>query len=250
MGQMTDRRADTEAQSRPGVNDYDAFAEAYSAENDDSLANAYYERPAMLALAGDVAGRSILDAGCGSGTLSAALGDRGAAVTGLDASTGMLDLARKRLGDRVELRLADLNDPLPFEDGAFDDVVASLVLHYIEDWTPVLAEMRRVLRPGGRLFVSVDHPIVAYTIQEPRPDYFASTSYEFKWEFGGRRVPMRFWRKSLQSMLDAFTAARFRVTSITEPQPLQAAREQHPDGFTHLSTAPGFLFFALEAATG
>jgi hypothetical protein len=55
-----------------GVNDYDSFAEAYSAEAENSLVNAYYERPGMLALAGDVAGRRILDAGCGSGPLSAA----------------------------------------------------------------------------------------------------------------------------------------------------------------------------------
>lgn len=59
------------------VNDYDSFAGAYSAENENNLVNAYYERPAMLALAGDVAGRRILDAGCGSGPLSAALRDRG-----------------------------------------------------------------------------------------------------------------------------------------------------------------------------
>jgi hypothetical protein len=51
----------------PVANDYDSFAEAYSAENEASLLNAYYERPAMLALAGDVAGRRILDADCGSG---------------------------------------------------------------------------------------------------------------------------------------------------------------------------------------
>lgn len=50
-----------------GANDYDSFAEAYSAENESSLINAYYERPAMLDLAGDVVGRRILDAGCGSG---------------------------------------------------------------------------------------------------------------------------------------------------------------------------------------
>jgi ubiquinone/menaquinone biosynthesis C-methylase UbiE len=47
------------------ANDYDSFAEAYSAENEASLLNACYERPAMLALAGDVAGRRILDVGCG-----------------------------------------------------------------------------------------------------------------------------------------------------------------------------------------
>lgn len=227
-------------------NDYDAFAAAYSVENDDSLANAYYERPAMLALAGDVAGRTVLDAGCGSGALSAALRERGAVVTGIDASARMLELARHRLGVDVELRQADLNEPLPFEDSVFDDVIASLALHYLEDWTLVLGEFSRILRPGGRLFVSVDHPIVAYTAQEPRPDYFATTAYGFEWEFAGQRIPMQFWRKSLQSMLDVFRSAGFRVTSITEPKPLPEARDIYPEGFAHLSTSPGFLFFALD----
>src|SRR5215813_11855779 len=98
-------------------NDYDRFAEAYSEGTENSLANTYYERPAMLALAGDVAGRRILDAGCGSGPLSAALRDRGAIVTGIDASAGMLALARRRLGDDVPLHVADLSDRLPFADG-------------------------------------------------------------------------------------------------------------------------------------
>src|ERR1700759_1457309 len=81
----------------PSVNDYDSFAEVYSTENEVNLHNAYYERPATLALAGDVAGRRILDAGCGSGPLFAALRDRGAIVTGFDKSAGMLEQARRRL---------------------------------------------------------------------------------------------------------------------------------------------------------
>ena len=80
----------------------------------------------MLALAGDVSGRRVLDAGCGAGAMSAALHDRGAVVTGIDASAGMLDHASQRLGDEVDLRQADLNDPLPFNDSSFDDVIASL----------------------------------------------------------------------------------------------------------------------------
>src|SRR5215813_3454113 len=127
------------------ANDHDSFAEAYSAENETSLLNAYYERPAMLALAGDVAGRRILDAGCGSGPLFAALRDRGAIVTGIDKSAAMLELARRRLGDGADLRVAELGSPLPFLDDTFDDVTASLVLHYLEDWGPALAELRRVL---------------------------------------------------------------------------------------------------------
>lgn len=244
---MTNGQDSAEFQEPRQANDYDAFAAAYSAENDDSLANAYYERPAMLALVGDVASHNVLDAGCGSGTLSAALLGRGATVTGIDASAEMLELAKQRLGGDAELRLADLDDPLPFEDDTFDDAIASLVLHYLQDWSTPLAEMRRVLKPGGRLFASVDHPFMAYTIQEPRPNYFANTSYEFEWEFGGQRVPMRFWRKSLQSMLDAFASAGFRVTRINEPQPAPEARELFPNDFAHVSTAPVFLFFALEA---
>ena len=239
--------------ARDQVNDYDRFAEAYAAENENSLVNAYYERPAMLALAGDVAGRRILDAGCGSGPLSAALRDRGAVVTGIDTSAGMLALARQRLGDGVALHVADLRDPLPFHDGAFDDVVASLVLHYLEDWGPPLAELRRVLRPGGRLIASVDHPFVAYTIREPRPDYFATTSYSFNWTFNGQSVPMRFWRKPLHAMTDAFTTAGFRLRVISEPQPDPAARELFPAGFQDVSTRPNFLFFVVEvppSATG
>ncbi|WP_432186320.1 class I SAM-dependent methyltransferase [Streptomyces sp. Tue6028] len=230
------------------ANDYDGFAEAYSAENEDNLVNAYYERPAMVALAGDVTGRRILDAGCGSGPLSATLRERGAVVTGIDASAGMLALARRRLGDDADLHVVDLSDPLPFADGAFDDVVASLVLHYLEDWGPTLAELRRVLRPGGRLIASVDHPFVAYTFQDPRPDYFATTSYTFDWTLDGKPFPMRLWRKPLHAMTDAFTAAGFRLSVISEPQPDPAARELFPDGFHDLSTRTTFLFFVVEVA--
>jgi SAM-dependent methyltransferase len=232
--------------NRDRVNDYDSFAEAYSAATERSLVNAHYERPAMLALAGEVADRRILDAGCGSGGLSAALRDRGAVVTGIDASAGMLALAKRRLGDDVALHVADLSDRLPFADGAFDDVVASLVLHYLEDWGPPLAELRRVLRPGGRLIASMDHPFVAYTIQEPQPDYFATTSYAFDWRFNGQSVPMRFWRRPLHAMTDAFTTAGFRLSAISEPQPDPAARELFPGDFQALSTKPTFLFFVVE----
>ncbi|MEO3790945.1 class I SAM-dependent methyltransferase [Nonomuraea sp. B10E15] len=241
----------SEGAERAAPNDYDSFAEAYSAENETSLLNAYYERPAMLDLAGDVAGRRILDAGCGSGPLSAALRDRGAVVTGFDSSAKMLELARRRLGDDADLHLADLGEPLPFPDAAFDDVVASLVLHYLEDWTAPLAELRRVLAPGGRLLVSVNHPFVDF-LEAARSGggYFGVREAREEWTLGGHTALMRFYGRPLHAMTDAFTAAGFRIAVMSEPPPAPGARELFPDVFADKPSDSFvcFLFFVLESA--
>jgi SAM-dependent methyltransferase len=232
------------------TNDYDSFAEAYSAENEASLLNAYYERPAMLALAGDVAGRRILDAGCGSGPLFAALRDRGAIVTGFDKSAGMVELARRRLGDDADLQVAELGAPLPFPDGRFDDVIASLVLHYLEDWGPALAELRRVLKPGGRVLVSVEHPFAIYLMHREagrEADYFATSNRVEEYTFSGQTAVLSLWDRPLHAMTGAFTAAGFRMTVISEPEPAPAARERFPDQLADMPRFLAFLFFVLQA---
>jgi ubiquinone/menaquinone biosynthesis C-methylase UbiE len=232
------------------INDYDSFAEAYTAVNDVGLLGAYYARPAILALAGDVAGRRILDAGCGSGPLFEALRDRGAVVTGFDKSTGMLELARRRLGDGADLQVADLASPLPFPDGAFDDVVACLVLHYLEDWTQPLAELRRVLKPGGRLIMAVDHPFVTVlaNLETGRnASYFEVFKRTEEWTAGGQTALMSFWHRPLHAMAEAFTAAGFRISVISEPAPDPAARELFPNDIADKPRFLCFLFFVLHA---
>ena len=229
------------------ANDYDSFADAYSTENESNLFNAYYERPAMLRLAGDVSGRRVLDAGCGSGPLSAMLRAKGAVVTGVDASPAMVELARQRLGGDADLRVADLGGPLPFADAEFDDVVASLVLHYLEDWGGPLSELRRVLRPGGRLMVSVNHPC-AYAIVYPEADYFAVTEYSEDYTFDGDVTWLTFWHRPLHAMTDAFAAAGFRITTVSEPPPApDTPPEVLPPGLEEGRSFMCFLFFVLEA---
>ncbi|UED88788.1 class I SAM-dependent methyltransferase [Streptomyces profundus] len=236
----------------PKVNDYDSFAKAYAAVNETNLVNAYYERPAMLALAGDVAGRRILDVGCGSGLLFAALGDRGAMVSGFDSSAGMLELARRRLGVGADLRVADLGSPLPYPDDTFDDVVASLVLHYLEDWGPALAELRRVLKPGGRLIASVDHPFAVNLIhreagREAECDYFDTTNWTVEWTIGGQTALVSRWHRPLHATIEAFTGAGFRITVISEPDPDPAASERFPEAIAAMPRFLSFLFFVLRA---
>jgi SAM-dependent methyltransferase len=234
-----------------GGSDYDSFAEAYAAANENNLVNAYYERPAMLALGGDVAGRRVLDAGCGAGLLFAALRDRGAIVTGIDKSAGMLELARRRLGDNADLQVAELGTLLPFPDDTFDDVTASLVLHYLQDWGLALAELRRVLKPGGRLIMSVNHPFAENLWHREaglEPDYFATYNYTVEWTADSQTALLRFWTRPLHAMTDAFTAAGFRISVISEPAVApDTPRELLPGKIADNPRFLCFLFFVLQA---
>ncbi|KRF37147.1 class I SAM-dependent methyltransferase [Nocardioides sp. Soil805] len=228
------------------VAEYDDFAAAYSARNEKSLFNAYYERPEMIRLAGDVAGLEVLDAGCGSGPLAEALRARGAHVSGFDLSPAMVELARERLGEDTDLRVADLGAPLPYPDDTFDLVVVSLALHYVEDWASALAELRRVLRPGGRLTVSIIHPMV-YAIVYPEADYFTLTQYSEDYDYGDRTVWMTYWHRPLQDVMTAFVDAGFRINQVTEPAPASDTPAEllpNPDGRSFIC----FLFLELEAS--
>ena len=228
------------------TSDYDSFADAYSAENETSLFNAYYNKPEILRLAGDVSGRRVLDAGCGSGPLSAALRAEGAVVSGFDASAAMVGLARRRLGEDADVRVADLAAPLPFADGEFDLVVASLVLHYLEDWAGPLSELGRVLKPGGRLIVSVIHPSV-YAIVYPEADYFALTKYSEDYTFNGQSAVLTYWHRPLHALTDAFTAAGFRIATLSEPPPApDTPPEVLPPDLEAGRSFICFLFFVLE----
>lgn len=113
-------------------------------------------------------GESVLDVGCGTGVLTRlaalAAGQTGYAV-GIDPAAKMLEVARKnalREGSRAEFRLAVIED-LPFDDNRFDCVLSSAMLHHLPPDLKVkgLLEVKRVLRPGGRLvLVDVDKPTV------------------------------------------------------------------------------------------
>ncbi len=99
-------------------------------------------------------GMDVLDVGCGTGVQLASYQEAGCRVSGIDASPAMLNVARRRLGERADLRLGDAAR-MPYPDGAFDLVLAATVLHEMppEVRGTVLDEMKRVLRPDGRILV-------------------------------------------------------------------------------------------------
>ena len=98
-------------------------------------------------------GSRVLDAGCGPGNLAAGATSRGASVVGTDISDRMVALARAR-HPQVEFRQADA-ESLPFPVGAFDAVVANLLIPHLPRPEAAMVELARVLVPGGRLAVSM-----------------------------------------------------------------------------------------------
>jgi demethylmenaquinone methyltransferase/2-methoxy-6-polyprenyl-1,4-benzoquinol methylase len=97
------------------------------------------------------AGDRVLDACCGTGDLAIAAQAEGGRVTGLDFSDRMLERARRK-SDRVEWVRGDLL-ALPFEEESFDAATVGFGVRNVEDLGSALRELRRVLRPGGRLAV-------------------------------------------------------------------------------------------------
>jgi ubiquinone/menaquinone biosynthesis C-methylase UbiE len=96
---------------------------------------------------------AVLDLGCGDGRLTPEL--RGGRVVGADVSRVALDRARTRLGDR-DIELVELTPGavMPFGDGTFELILAAEVIEHVVDVQTLLAEARRVLRPGGEIAVT------------------------------------------------------------------------------------------------
>ena len=95
----------------------------------------------------------LLDVGCGTGVFLRMAADRGAIVSGLDASEGLLEVARERVPE-AELCLGDMQS-LPYGDDRFDVVTGFTSFFFAEDMVEALREAGRVTRPGGRVAIEV-----------------------------------------------------------------------------------------------
>jgi ubiquinone/menaquinone biosynthesis C-methylase UbiE len=139
---------------RRGMNDaarrrFGETAELVAARQDERAAETEQRVRALLTLRGD---ERALDVGTGAGALALALAPLVREVVGVDLSPELLAEARKRAPANVELLEADAAS-LPFERGAFDLVCSARTLHHVARPELVLAEMTRVLRPGGTMLV-------------------------------------------------------------------------------------------------
>ncbi len=223
---------------------YEIFADEFLEHAQDSFYNAYCDRPACLALLGDVAGKRVLDAACGPGLYAEELVRLGAQVVGFDQSSRMVEICRSRVG-QGEFRVHDLGDPLGWlADDSVDLALCALAMEYVDDRVSALAELRRVLRPGGALVLSRMHPTGDWLRQGG--SYFDVRTVEETWA-GGWQV--RYWLAPLEVTCEEIHAAGFVIERLTEPRPVPEAAAIDPVRYERLCREPtGFLAFRLREA--
>lgn len=224
---------------------YDRLAPVWSATTDDGPFNGLLERPALRSLIPrPLRGAAVLDAGCGSGAQVEWLLDEGATpVVGVDSSRGMVAQARLRCRHRARIELADLAQPLTLDAASFDGVTCSLALHYLADWDVPLTSFARLLRPGGWVVLSLDHPFEA-PLPGQHGGYFDQELVSDTWTKGDVTVTQHFWRRPLGSVVDSFAAAGFTIERIVEPQPTREALEQFPE-LRKVAGTPCFIVYRL-----
>ncbi|MGO4175942.1 class I SAM-dependent methyltransferase [Bosea sp. TAF32] len=125
------------------------------------------EWPVLRSMLPELAGKSVLDLGCGFGWFCRfAAGEGARSVLGIDVSGKMLERARRETADAsVVYERADLESYAPPAE-AFDLVYSSLAFHYIVDLAGLFARAYAALKPGGALVCSVEHPIMTAPVRQ------------------------------------------------------------------------------------
>lgn len=233
--------------------DDDGFFEKYIQKRSKGKApNELIEKPIIDELLGDVKGQRILDLGCGDGSYGTELLDRGVKhYLGIEGSHNMLALARQHLqGYSVDLVQQDLEN-IQLEAAAYDIVLSRLVLHYIDDLGPLLAQVERSLREKGIFVFSIEHPIItscydAYHASPKRgswvvDNYFSSGERTNIWL--GKEVVK--YHKTIEEYWRLLKNANFNIAEIRESKPVATNFSEEAE-FIRRSRIPLFLMFKVE----
>ena len=223
----------------------------------------YFNNPAFFRLAGNVKGKTLLDAGCGEGYNTRILAKRGAKMVGVDISPRMIELARhveqrEPLGIRYEV--ASFSDLSLFDDASFDMVVSFMALMDSPNYERAIRESFRVLRGKGKLSFSVTHPCFmtrgyGWIMDEKRnavkitaSHYFDSTPWVEYWKFshapvGNDAEPFAVpsFDRTLSEYFNTLIKTGFVLKRIEEPRPSQEMCRKDPQEEKWRRHAANFL---------
>jgi SAM-dependent methyltransferase len=206
----------------------------------------YLNKPSFLELV-PAPGRRTIEVGCGEGRLARELVARGHDVVGIDASPALARAAANH-DSPVSVAVADIAS-LPVATATADIVVCFMVLMDIEDLGGGVAELARILTPGGTLCAGILHPIMTSGLFIPGDEY--GTFYMGEYLKTMRHVldiqrrdggifKFRLEHRPIESYFRAFEAAGLTVTALREPRPSIELATEHPE-FERALRVPPFL---------
>lgn len=224
-------------------NNAEAFAELIAGSG--TPHHMHILNPCVEEFIGDVAGKKLLDAGCGEGYLARHYAERGAIVTAIDVSESLISRAKELTKDirvQIDYRVADICHLDTIDDSEFDIVLSNLVLLNVTCLKEALEEFHRILRRGGCVVFSIVHP--AFDFYGPgswemgeknsttgrregrffkMDHYFDEREYEQYWKTRqGNRfpAPISFFHRPLAVYLKSLMKAGFHLVDFEEPKPV------------------------------
>lgn len=216
--------------------------------------NEYLEMPSTLELLGNVKDKKILDYGCGSGIYTALLTKKGAKVKGFDISEEMLKIAKLNNPD-VEFKQGSGYN-IPFKE-KFDIILASLVVHYMQDWNRMFKEMGRVLNKGGIVIFSTGNPV--YEINKNIivkgkkykclgiKNYFKEDLFNGHWTnpYTNKRVTVFAYHKTYETIINTIIKNGFEIMGYKDCFPDIKAKKIFPKEYSKYSMMPIFMVFKI-----
>ncbi len=252
------------------IRSYNEHAETYNQHvinPRDAVYHHYYEKPAIRTELPDLAGLSVINLGCGTGIDTYYLKECGAErVVGIDISSKMIAIARRDYPD-VEFYTMDM-EQMDFMDETFDIAYSSLAMHYVDDWTSSLVEIRRILKPGGLYVFSCHHPISDsmewFNDEEKRSALLGKTtahSSEEQTVYGDYLalpedgikaikstlgdIEIKVYHRPISKMIEHIIESGFTIEKLVEPQPIKELRKEEPKRYEKLTKIPTFMIWDL-----
>lgn len=213
-----------------------------------------YEEQILPMAAAELSGADrVLDIGCGDGQISRLLAANGATVVGVDPTWNQISVAARRAGGPAYLRAGAAR--LPFPDASFDAAVACLVFEHIDELDEAIAEVARVVRPGGQFSFFLNHPLLQTPnsgwiddqILDPPEQYWRigpylpeSESIE-QVELG---VYIRFLHRPLSRYVNTLADHGLVLERMLEPAPPPGFLARAPE-YAQAATVPRLLYLRL-----
>ncbi|MBN8191278.1 class I SAM-dependent methyltransferase [Bacillus sp. NTK074B] len=213
--------------------------------------NDFLEQPAMKEEIQDLTGKRIMDLGCGTGALSKYCIDQGASsVVGVDISENMISRALNDHPDNKIIYVCSPIEDLSSTGEPFDLIVSSLALHYIKDYGSLIQKLHTLLKPGGRLVYSIEHPIV--TARKDMNNWWGNDEGErLHWALDhyrheGKRQQHWYvdgvikYHRTIPTLINGLIQQGFTLEKLLEPLPTPEGLDLMP-GLRNEERRPSFL---------